>query len=61
MATARLLGQTAGAVVVAAAFHWMGIGSGPLLLRLAAAAALLAAVISMLRLRVRATAPAADF
>jgi DHA2 family multidrug resistance protein-like MFS transporter len=53
LATARLLGQTAGAVTVAAGFHWMGVGSAPaLLLRLAAAAAAIAAVISLFRLRV---------
>ncbi|MEO6186390.1 MAG: MFS transporter, partial [Steroidobacteraceae bacterium] len=52
LATARLLGQTCGAVSVAAGFHWMGVASGPMLLRCAAVAALLAAVISMLRLRV---------
>ena len=51
LATARLLGQTAGAVSVAAGFHWLGVGSGPMLLRCAAVAAVLAAVISMLRLR----------
>ncbi len=61
LATARLLGQTTGAVAVAAGFHWMGLESGPVLLRIAAVAALLAAAISMLRLRVRATVPAADF
>src|SRR5690606_34241006 len=61
LATARLLGQTTGAVAVAAGFHWMGLGSGPVLLRIAAVAALVAATISMLRLRVRATEPAADF
>ncbi len=61
LATARLLGQTAGAVAVAVGFHWMGLGSGPTLLRIAAVAALLAATISMLRLRVKATQPAADF
>jgi DHA2 family multidrug resistance protein-like MFS transporter len=53
LATARLLGQTTGAVAVAAGFHWMGVASGPLLLRAAAVAAVIAAVISMLRLRVR--------
>ncbi len=52
LATARLLGQSAGAVGVAAGFHWMGVTSGPLLLRIAAAAAVVAAAISMLRLRV---------
>ena len=41
LATARLLGQTAGAAAVAAAFHWLGVGSGPLLLRIAALAAAL--------------------
>lgn len=53
LATARLLGQTTGAVAVAAGFHWMGVASGPLLLRAAAVAAVVAAIISMLRLRVR--------
>lgn len=52
LATARLLGQTTGAVAVAAGFHWMGLASGPMLLRAGAAAALIAAVISLLRLRV---------
>lgn len=61
LATARLLGQTCGAVAVATGFHWAGVTSGPLLLRVAAAAAAIAAVISMLRLRVKATTPAADF
>src|SRR5690606_25047254 len=61
LATARLLGQTIGAVGVAASFHWVGLGSGPALLRIAAAAALAAALISMLRLRLKATVPAADF
>lgn len=61
LATARLLGQTTGAVAVAAAFHSAGLESGPMLLRVAAAAALAAAAISLLRLRVSATTPAADF
>ena len=52
LATARLLGQTFGAVAVAAGFHWLGMASGPLLLRAAAAAAVVAAGISLLRLRV---------
>lgn len=52
LATARLLGQTAGAVAVAAGFHWLGVGSGAQLLRAAAVAAVIAAVISVLRLRV---------
>jgi MFS transporter, DHA2 family, multidrug resistance protein len=51
MATARLLGQTGGAVAVAAGFHWMGLASGPGLLRAAAVAAAIAAVISLMRLR----------
>jgi DHA2 family multidrug resistance protein-like MFS transporter len=54
LATARLLGQTAGAVAVAAGFHAMGVGSAHLLLRAAALAAAVAAVISLLRLRVDA-------
>ena len=54
LATARLLGQTAGAAAVAAVFHWLGVASGPGLLRAAAIAAAIAAVISMLRLRVNA-------
>jgi DHA2 family multidrug resistance protein-like MFS transporter len=61
LATSRLLGQTAGAVGVAAGFHWMGVASGPFLLRIGAAAAAVAAVISLLRLRVKATATATDF
>ncbi|MET0281073.1 MAG: MFS transporter [Steroidobacteraceae bacterium] len=61
LATARLLGQSCGAVAVAAGFHWQGMASGPLLLRTAAVAAAIAAVVSMMRLRVKATAPAADF
>jgi len=51
LATARLLGQTIGAVTVAAGFHWLGLGSSPLLLGIAAGAAALAACISLLRLR----------
>jgi DHA2 family multidrug resistance protein-like MFS transporter len=55
LATARLLGQTCGAVAVAAGFHWLGMASGPTLLRLAAVAAVCAAGISLLRLRVPLT------
>ncbi|MET0240007.1 MAG: MFS transporter [Sphingobium sp.] len=52
LATARLLGQTTGAVSVAAGFHWLGIASAPtVLLRAAAIAALLGAATSLLRLR----------
>jgi len=61
LATARLLGQTAGAVAVAATFHGAGIDAGAWVLRAAAIAALVAALISLLRLRVTASAPAADF
>lgn len=61
LATARLLGQTSGAVAVAAGFHWMGVASGSLLLRYAAAAALAAAVISMMRLRVKASVATEEF
>jgi DHA2 family multidrug resistance protein-like MFS transporter len=59
LATARLLGQTVGAVAVAAGFHWMGVASGPALLRFAAGAAVVAAMVSMMRLRIRATPAAA--
>lgn len=55
LAVARVLGQTGGAVVVAAGFHQLGVTSSPLLLRIAAVAALMAAAISVMRLR--ATAP----
>ncbi|MFL6732091.1 MAG: MFS transporter [Sphingomicrobium sp.] len=56
LATARLLGQTAGAVTVGAAFHLGGVRVAPSLLLAAAVAALVAAGISLLRLR---TAPPA--
>ncbi|MFL6783787.1 MAG: MFS transporter, partial [Sphingomicrobium sp.] len=51
LATARLLGQTSGAVAVAAAFHLFGVGVGPRLLAAAAVAAAVAALLSLLRLR----------
>ena len=51
LATARLLGQTAGAVVVGVAFHLAGVSVGPSLLAISAAAALVAAGLSLLRLR----------
>lgn len=54
LATARLLGQTTGAVAVAAGFQWLGLDAGHLLLRIAAGAAAIAAGISLLRLRVPA-------
>lgn len=54
LATARLLGQTAGAVAVAAGFHRLGVDSAHLLLRSASIAAAIAALISLLRLRVTA-------
>ncbi len=61
MATARLLGQTAGAVSVAAGFHWMGVAAAPVLFRVAAMVAVLAAVTSMMRLRVKAAQAPAGF
>jgi MFS transporter, DHA2 family, multidrug resistance protein len=53
LATARLLGQTAGAVTVGAAFHLAGVGVTPRLLLAAAIAALVAAGISLTRMRVQ--------
>jgi DHA2 family multidrug resistance protein-like MFS transporter len=52
LATARLLGQTTGAVAVGAAFHLAGIRVTPILLLAASIAALVAAGISLLRLNV---------
>jgi hypothetical protein len=52
LATARLLGQTAGAVAVGAAFHLGGIKAAPHLMFAAAIAALVAAGLSLTRLRV---------
>ena len=54
LATARLLGQTSGAVAVAVGFHRMGLGSSPFLLSCGAVAAVVAAGISLVRLRVPA-------
>jgi DHA2 family multidrug resistance protein-like MFS transporter len=51
LATARLLGQTTGAVAVAVAFHLSGVTVGPNLLAVSAVAALIAAGLSLLRLR----------
>lgn len=51
LATARLLGQTSGAVAVAVAFHLAGVSAGPDLLEAAAVAAAVAAGLSLLRLR----------
>ncbi len=51
LATARLLGQTSGAVAVAVAFHLGGVSAGPELLFAAGVAALAAAGLSLLRLR----------
>jgi DHA2 family multidrug resistance protein-like MFS transporter len=53
LATARLLGQTSGAVAVASVFHWLGIGATPVLLEAGAVVAGAAAAISLLRLRTR--------
>lgn len=52
LATARLLGQTAGAVAVGVAFHLVGVRITPTLLFAASIAALIAAGISLLRLNV---------
>jgi MFS transporter, DHA2 family, multidrug resistance protein len=52
LATARLLGQTAGAVAVGAAFHLAGVHITPTLLFAASIAAIVAAGISLLRLNV---------
>jgi MFS transporter, DHA2 family, multidrug resistance protein len=52
LATARLLGQTAGAVAVGVAFHLAGVRVTPTLLLAASIAALVAAGISLLRLNV---------
>ena len=51
LATARLLGQTSGAVAVAVAFHLAGVTVGPKLLAASAIAAAIAACLSLLRLR----------
>jgi len=52
LATARLLGQTTGAVTVGVAFHLAGVHVTPMLLFAASIAALIAAGISLLRLNV---------
>jgi len=52
LATARLLGQTTGAVTVGVAFHLAGLRITPMLLLAAAIAALVAAGISLLRMGV---------
>lgn len=52
LASARLLGQTIGAVSVALGFHWLGFASTPVMLGIAAGVAALAACVSMMRLRV---------
>lgn len=52
LATARLLGQTTGAVAVGAAFHIGGVRVAPQLMLAAAVAALVAAGLSLTRLRV---------
>ena len=51
LATARLLGQTTGAVAVGVVFHLSGVNSGLRLLAASAVAALVAAGLSLLRLR----------
>lgn len=65
LATARLLGQTAGAVAVGAGFHWMGLAATPTLLRSAAILAAIACCVSLLRLgtaqpSLRTRVPVAD-
>ena len=52
LATARLLGQTTGAVAVGVAFHLVGVQVTPKLMFVASIAALVAACISLLRLNV---------
>jgi DHA2 family multidrug resistance protein-like MFS transporter len=52
LATARLLGQTAGAVAVGVAFHLAGVHITPTLLFAASIAALIAAAISLTRMGV---------
>jgi DHA2 family multidrug resistance protein-like MFS transporter len=52
LATARLLGQTVGAVAVGAAFHLAGVRVTPTLLFISSIAALVAAGVSLLRLNV---------
>ena len=52
LATARLTGQSLGAVVVSATFHLYGVGAAPDLLRCAAVAAVVAAGVSATRLNV---------
>jgi len=50
LATARLLGQTMGAVGAAVGFHWLGITAGGVLLKAAALTAAFATMLSLLRL-----------
>lgn len=57
LATARLLGQTWGAVTVASSFRLGGVASAPLLFRGASVAAALGAAISLLRLSIRRPIP----
>ena len=52
LATARLLGQTTGAVAVGAAFHLSGVAIAPRLMLAASIAALITAGLSLTRLRV---------
>ncbi|MFC3068329.1 MFS transporter [Phenylobacterium soli] len=57
LATARLLGQTAGALAVAVFFHLAGTHATTLALMSAAGVAALAACVSLLRLRIAPSAP----
>ncbi|MEO7773430.1 MAG: MFS transporter [Steroidobacteraceae bacterium] len=52
LSTARVLGQTLGAVVVAGGFHWLGVEGSATLLLIGAGAALVSAGTSLLRLRI---------
>ena len=57
LATARLLGQTAGAVATAVFFHTVGTGAVPAILATAASVAALAAVVSLSRLKLAPRRP----
>lgn len=60
LATARLLGQTTGAVGAASGFHWLGVESTPVILGVAALVAGVAMLVSLTRLRVGQVAPQPD-
>jgi DHA2 family multidrug resistance protein-like MFS transporter len=58
LASARLLGQTAGAVITAAVFHLAGVQASGLALEIGAAVAMAGAAMSLTRIRVHAPAAA---